>query len=58
MPMMDFTSPGLSRRMNRLLSNFGKKQVKKKLLALSGDFKIEKKITEVNPAYTSQECSE
>ena len=56
--MMDFTSPGLSRRMNRLLSNFGKKRVKKKLLALSEEFKIEKKITEVNPAYTSQECSE
>lgn len=55
---LDFTSPGLSRRMNRLLSNFGKKQVKKKLLALSEEFKIEIKITEVNPAYTSQECSE
>ena len=55
---LDFTSPGLSRRMNRLFSNFGKKQVKKKLLALSEEFKIEMKITEVNPAYTSQECSE
>lgn len=51
-----FSSPELSRRLNRIIQNFGLKLYKAKLeeLSLYNGFKIE----ELNPAYTSQECSE
>ncbi len=52
---LDFRSPDLSRRMNRIIQNFGKGVFKKKLESLKEEYGIE--IVEVNPAYTSQECS-
>jgi putative transposase len=52
---LDFRSPELSRRMNRLISWFGKSVIKKKLGSLAEGYKIV--ITYINPAYTSQECS-
>lgn len=49
-----FSSPELSRRLNRIVQNFGYNLFKTKLeeLSLFYGFKIE----ELNPAYTSQEC--
>lgn len=49
-----FSSPELSRRLNRIIQNFGYKLFKDKLeeLSLFYGFSIE----ELNPAYTSQEC--
>lgn len=52
---LDFQHPNLSRRMNRLLSRFGKSILQKKLSSLNVLYGI--KITETNPAYSSQECS-
>ena len=52
---LDFRSPELSKRMNRLLQNFGKKHIKQKLERLQQFYGIE--VIEINPAYTSQECS-
>jgi len=52
---LDFRSPELSRRMNRLIQNFGKRFVKEKLQRFRELYGIE--VVEVNPAYTSQECS-
>ncbi len=52
---LNFQNPNLSRRMNRLLSRFGKGILKKKLSSLSEMYRI--KITETNPVYSSQECS-
>ncbi|MGC8722155.1 MAG: zinc ribbon domain-containing protein [Caldisericaceae bacterium] len=52
---LDFRSPELSRKLNRLIQNFGKKLFKEKLNRISETFGIE--IEEINPAYTSQECS-
>ena len=52
---LDFRSPELSKRMNRLIQNFGKRYVKEKLERLHQLYGIE--IVEVNPAYSSQECS-
>lgn len=52
---LDFRSPELSKRMNRLVQNFGKRFVKEKLHRFKELYGIE--IEEVNPAYTSQECS-
>lgn len=52
---LNFQSPDLSRRMNRLISRFGKSVVKQKLDHCASYYGI--KITEVNPAYTSQQCS-
>lgn len=49
------SSPGLSRRMNRLLSQCGRKAIEVKLGCLSEDYGIE--VEYVNPAYTSQEGS-
>ena len=49
-----FKSPGLSKRMNRLLSKFGKREITKKLDAITEELGI--KITYVNPAYTSKTC--
>jgi len=53
--MIDFRSPDLSKRLNRLVQNFGKKYIKQKLQRLQELYGIE--IVEINPAYTSQECS-
>ena len=53
--MLDFRSPDLSKRLNRLVQNFGKKYIKQKLERLQQLYGIE--IIEINPAYTSQECS-
>jgi putative transposase len=52
---LDFRSPELSKRLNRLLQNFGKKYIKQKLERLQELYGIE--VIEINPAYTSQECS-
>jgi transposase, IS605 OrfB family, central region len=52
---LDFRSPELSKRMSRLIQSFGKRYVKEKLERLKQLYGIE--IVEVNPAYSSQECS-
>jgi putative transposase len=52
---LDFRSPELSKRMNRLIQNFGKRYLKEKLERLHQLCGIE--IVEVYPAYSSQECS-
>jgi len=52
---LDFRSPELSKRLNRIIQNFGKRYIKEKLQRLQELYGIE--IIEVNPAYTSQECS-
>lgn len=52
---LDLSSPELSRRMNRLVSNFGKRYLKAKLERLRELYGIE--VVEVNPAYSSQECA-
>lgn len=52
---LNFQSSALSKRMNRLLSNYGKRYITAKLNRFSEEFGI--KITYINPAYTSQECS-
>lgn len=51
---LDFRGGGLSRRMNRILSRAGRAAVRAKLAALTEDTGIA--VTEVNPAYTSQQC--
>ena len=52
---LNFSSPKLSKRMNRILKNFGKGILTKKLESLTEEYGIE--VKEINPAYTSQECS-
>jgi putative transposase len=52
---LNFQSPKLSKRLNRILHRFGKRLIKQKLESLKEEFGI--KITEVNPAYSSQTCS-
>ena len=52
---LDFRSPELSKRLNRMIQNFGKRYIKQKLQRLQELYGIE--IIEINPAYTSQECS-
>ena len=52
---LDFQNSNLSRRMNRLLSNFGKSIIKSKLNAIKESQGIQ--VIEVNPAYSSQQCS-
>lgn len=52
---LDFRGGGLSKRLNRILSNAGRATVRKKLTSLSEEKGLQ--VTEVNPAYTSQECS-
>ncbi|ACD66738.1 transposase, IS605 OrfB family [Sulfurihydrogenibium sp. YO3AOP1] len=52
---LDFRSPELSKRLNRMIQNFGKRYIKQKLERLQQLYGIE--IIEINPAYTSQECS-
>ncbi len=51
---LDFRNSRLSRRMNRLLRNFGVGIIRKKLESLFEELGIE--IVWINPAYTSQEC--
>jgi len=51
---LDFRNPNLSKRMNRLISNFGRGVIKDKLADLGSKYGITHE--EVNPAYTSQEC--
>lgn len=52
---LDFRGKGLSKTLNRLLTRFGRAAVKKKLTALGEDAGLN--IVEVNPAYSSQQCS-
>jgi putative transposase len=52
---LDFSSPTLSRRMNRLVSNCGRSVVRAKLVDLEQRFGIAS--DEVDSAYTSQRCS-
>ena len=52
---LDFRSPRLSKRLNRLISNFGKSIIKSKLNDFSEKYGVT--IEEINPAYTSQTCS-
>ena len=52
---LNFQSQRLSKRLNRLIGNFGKSIVKAKLNDLSEKYNVT--IEEVNPAYTSQTCS-
>ena len=52
---LNFQNAGLSKRMNRLISRFGKAAVTAKLKSLDEMHGIA--ITETNPAYSSQECS-
>lgn len=52
---LNFKSPKLSKRMNRILSNYGKKVINDKFKRLTEEFGII--CLEINPAYTSQECS-
>lgn len=52
---LDFRSPELSRRMNRLVQNFGRTVFRDALAAKAEQFDV--KLTEVNAAYTSQTCA-
>jgi putative transposase len=52
---LNFQSPKLSKRMNRILSNYGKKVINDKFKRLTEEYGII--CLEINPAYTSQECS-
>lgn len=52
---LDFRAAGLSKRMNRLIGRTYRSVVKAKLARLEEQYGIQ--IIEVNPAYTSQECS-
>ena len=52
---LDFRSPDLSRRMNRLLANCGRKRIAAKLAALEQELGIAS--TLVEPAYTSRTCN-
>lgn len=53
---LNFNKPELSRKLNRIIKNFGLKIFNDKLneLSLIKGFKVE----ELNPAYSSQECNE
>ena len=51
---LHFRNPKLSRRMNRLVTNAGRRIIGQKLTDLAERFGIE--IEYVNPAYSSQEC--
>ena len=52
---LNFTSPKLSKKLNRMLNNFGKRIIEEKFKSINEKYGII--ITKVNPAYTSQECS-
>ena len=51
---LDFRHSKLNKTMNRILRKCGRSVVKSKLAMLEKDYGV--KITEVNPAYTSQAC--
>lgn len=52
---LDFRNMNLSKRLNRIISKFGKSYIKSKLESISERYGI--KITFINPAFTSQECT-
>ena len=52
---LDFTAPGLSKRLNRILARSGRKVVRDKLQDFEDRYGIA--FSEVNPAYSSQTCS-
>jgi len=52
---LNFNSPKLSKKLNRIVNNFGKKVIEDKLKSINEKYGII--ITQINPAYTSQECS-
>ena len=52
---LDFRFGGLSKTMNRIVTNSGRGAVKKKLARLKETHGVDN--LEVNPAYTSQQCS-
>lgn len=52
---LNFTSPKLSKKLNRMLSNFGKNIIEEKFESIKERYGIV--IMQINPAYTSQECS-
>ena len=52
---LNFQNQGLSRRLNRIIGNFGLGTLHKKLDAIAEEFSVE--IVKVNPTYTSQECN-
>lgn len=52
---LNLTSPKLSKKLNRMLSNFGKRIIEEKFESIKEKYGIV--ITQINPAYTSQECS-
>lgn len=53
--MLDFRSPRLSRRMNRLVQNFGRTAFNKALAAFAEQYGFT--VSDVEPAYSSQECN-
>ena len=52
---LNFQNSVLSKRLNRIISNCGRSVIKQKLQTLEEVYGV--KNTEINPAYTSQECS-
>lgn len=52
---LDFRSPTLSRRLKRLVQNFGRRVFKEAIKSYSEQYGFT--VTEVNPAYTSQTCN-
>jgi len=52
--LLDFRSPRLSRRMNRLVQNFGRAEFNKALAGYAEQYGFT--VAEVEPAYSSQEC--
>lgn len=51
---LNFNYPELSKRLNRMIKNFGLSIFKEKLEELSKQYSFE--VVELNPAYSSQEC--
>ncbi len=51
---LDFRNQNLSKKLNRIISNFGKGIIEEKLKNLSEEYGI--KVTKINAAYTSQTC--
>jgi putative transposase len=52
---LNFQNPALSKRLNRILQNCGRSVVRAKLEFLKDFYGIQ--VVEINPAYTSQTCS-
>ena len=52
---LDFRNPELSRQLNRIIQNCGRKAIKVKLAEIEEVLGVP--TVEVNPAYTSKECS-